>query len=55
VSTVFAGNPSINIPTGLVGGDISARARRHIWVSKKANWLNLTEIGALTQYREDPA
>jgi hypothetical protein len=54
VPTIFAGNPSVNIPTGLVDGDISARAGHHIWVSKKANWLNLTEIGALPQYREDP-
>jgi hypothetical protein len=51
---VFAGNPVVAIPTGLLDGDVPARATDHIWVSKKANWLNLREIGTLPQYDGDP-
>ncbi|HEY6418784.1 MAG TPA: GFA family protein [Candidatus Binataceae bacterium] len=54
VPTLFADNPAANIPTGLVDGDLSARAVDHIWVSKKANWLNLREIGTLPQYEGEP-
>jgi hypothetical protein len=54
VPSVFAGNPVVAIPTGLVDGDIPARAADHIWMSKKANWLNLREIGALPEYDGDP-
>ncbi|HWM88202.1 MAG TPA: GFA family protein [Kofleriaceae bacterium] len=50
----FPGNPVIAIPTGLVDGPIPARAIDHIWVSKKASWLDLSEIGALPQYDEEP-
>jgi hypothetical protein len=51
---LFAGNPVLAIPTGLVDGDIPARAADHIWVSKKANWLNLREIGTLPEYGGNP-
>jgi hypothetical protein len=54
VPSVFPGNPGVQIPTGLVDGDLTARALDHIWVSKKANWLNLEEIGMLPQYDCDP-
>jgi len=54
VPSVFAGNPVVAIPTGLVDGDIPARAADHIWVSKKANWLKLREIGALPEHDGDP-
>jgi hypothetical protein len=54
VPAVFAGNPVVAIPTGLVDGDIPARAADHIWVGKKANWLNLREIGRLPEYDGDP-
>jgi|SRR6516162_3176211 hypothetical protein len=54
VPTVFPGDPGVNIPTGLVDGDLHARAVDHIWVSKKANWLNLEEFGTLPQYDCDP-
>jgi hypothetical protein len=52
--SVFAGNPVVAIPTGLVEGDIAAHAADHIWVGKKANWLNLREIGTLPEYDGDP-
>ena len=51
---VFAGNPVIAIPTGLVDGEIPARAADHIWMSKKANWLNLRELGTLPEHDADP-
>ena len=54
VPSVFAGDPGVQIPTGLVDGDLPARASEHIWVSKKANWLNLVEIATLPQYDCDP-
>jgi hypothetical protein len=54
VPAVFAGNPVVGIPTGLVEGDISARAADHIWISQKANWLNLREIGRLPEHDGDP-
>jgi hypothetical protein len=54
VPTVFAGNPAVNIPAGLVDGDVPARAVDHIWISKKANWLDLAALAALPQYVEDP-
>jgi hypothetical protein len=54
VPTVFAGNPAVNVPTGLVDGDLAARALDHIWISKKANWLDLAELATLPQYAEDP-
>jgi len=43
------GHPTVPIPTGLVDGDVLARAVKHIWVSKKANWLNLGELGTLPE------
>jgi len=55
VPSVFAGNPAVAIPTGLVVGDIPARAADHIWVSKKASWLNLREIGRIPEYDGDPS
>lgn len=54
VPTVRGGSPVTAIPTGLVDGDIPARAADHIWVGKKANWLNLREIGTLAEYDGDP-
>jgi hypothetical protein len=54
VPAVFAGNPVIAIPTGLVDGEIPARAADHIWMSKKANWLNLRELGRLPEHDADP-
>jgi hypothetical protein len=54
VPTLFAGNSAANIPTGLVDGDIPARAVDHIWVSRKANWLNFRELGTIPQYDGDP-
>ncbi len=52
--SVFAENPVVAIPAGLVAGDISARAADHIWIGKKASWLNLHEIGRLPEYDGDP-
>jgi hypothetical protein len=52
--SVCAGNPPVAIPTGLEHGDIPARAVDHIWVSKKANWLDLRDIGALPEYDREP-
>ncbi len=54
VPIAFSGSPLVVIPTGLVEGPISARAIDHIWVSKKANWLDLSEIGALPAYDTEP-
>jgi hypothetical protein len=54
VPALFAANPVVAIPTGLVDGDIPAPAADHIWVRKKANWLNLREFGTLPQYDRDP-
>jgi hypothetical protein len=54
VPTVMAGSPVTAIPTGLVDGDIPARTADHIWVGKKANWLNLREIGTLPKHDGDP-
>ena len=34
VPSVFAGNPVVTIPTGLVDGDVPVRAADHIWVAK---------------------
>jgi hypothetical protein len=53
--TVFAGNPVVAIPSGLLDGDIPARAADHIWIAKKANWLNLRELGMLPEYDGDPS
>ncbi len=44
----------LRIPTGLVEGSISARAADHIWMGQKANWLNLREIGGLSEHDGDP-
>jgi len=55
VPTVFASNPAVNIPAGLVDGDVPTRATRHIWMSMKSNWLDLDEICALPQYDRDPS
>ncbi len=52
--SVFSGNPSVATPTGLVDGEVPARAVDHIWVSKKANWLDLRELATLPQYEENP-
>lgn len=52
--SAFPGNPTVVIPTGLVEGAIPARAVDHIWVSKKANWLDLRELATIPQYEEDP-
>lgn len=55
VPSIFAGNPIVAIPTGLVEGHIPARAADHIWMSKKANWLNLRELGALPEFAANPS
>jgi hypothetical protein len=54
VPAVFAGNPVVTIPTGLLDGDVPACAANHIWMSKQANWLNLRELGTLPQYEGNP-
>ena len=51
---VFPGQPNVAIPTGLVDGELPARARRHIWVDHKANWLELGELAQLPQEPGDP-
>jgi hypothetical protein len=55
VPVAFADIPLVAIPTGLVDGPIAAHAVEHIWVSKKANWLDLREIGALPTHDTEPA
>ena len=50
VPSIFPGTPSLAIPTGLVDGEIPARVIDHIWVSKKANWLDLRELSKIPQY-----
>ena len=35
VPSVFAGDHGVQIPTGLIDGDLPARAFDHIWVSKR--------------------
>jgi hypothetical protein len=52
---VEPGNPLVGISTGTVDGPLAARALDHIWVSKKANWLNLGEIDALPKYDTEPS
>src|SRR5688572_4859521 len=54
VPVVASGSPFVAVPTGLVDGPIAARVIDHIWVSKKANWLDLSELGALPQYDTEP-
>jgi hypothetical protein len=51
---VFAGNPAVAIPTGLVEGRIPARAADHIWTSKMASWLDLRALASLPQHAADP-
>jgi len=51
---LFEGNPVVAIPTGLVEGNLPARAASHIWVSKKASWLSLRELPTLPQHATDP-
>lgn len=52
--SVFPADPTVAIPTGLVEGNIPARAVNHIWVSKKANWLDLQKLATIPQYDENP-
>lgn len=54
VPAVFPGNPVVTIPTGLVEGDLPARAASQIWVSEKASWLNLGELAELPEHPRDP-
>lgn len=54
VPSVFAGNPVVAIGTGMVEGDLPVRAGDHIWIGKKANWLNLRELGALPEHDRNP-
>jgi hypothetical protein len=54
VPAVFAGNPVVSIPTGLVEGDLPVRAADHIWVSKQASWLDLPALAALPRHAGDP-
>src|SRR5215471_12413309 len=53
VPSVFTGHPTVPIPTGLVDGDIPARAVKHIWTSKKANWFDVRQIGQLPKYERE--
>ena len=52
--SIFAGNPAVAIPSGFVEGEIPVRAADHIWIAKKAGWLNLREIGNLPEFDGDP-
>jgi hypothetical protein len=54
VPSVFEGSPVVAIPTGLVNGDLPVRAADHIWISKKANWLNLGELASLPAHDRNP-
>lgn len=54
VPSVFAGNPVVAIPTGLADGDLPVRAADHIWVSKKANWLDLHQLASLPEHDGNP-
>jgi hypothetical protein len=54
VPIAFAGSPFVVIPAGLVDDPIEARPLDHIWTSKKLNWLDLVQFGALPQYETEP-
>jgi hypothetical protein len=54
VPSLFPGNPTIAIPTGLVEGDLPARPAEHIWTSQKASWLDFGELAALPHHPPDP-
>jgi len=54
VPVLFSGNPAVAIPTGLVEGGLEVRAADHIWTNRKASWLDLQQLAALPQHREDP-
>jgi hypothetical protein len=53
--SLFAGNPTVAIPSGLVEGELPAHAADHIWMSKKASWMNLRELGTLPESDGDPS
>jgi hypothetical protein len=53
--SVFADNPVVAIPAGLVEGELPVRAMEHIWVSKRAHWLDFRALAELPQHREDPS
>jgi hypothetical protein len=40
--------------SGLVDGDLPSSAADHIWMSRKASWMNLRELGTLAQHDGDP-
>lgn len=54
VPLVEPGSPVVGIPAGLVDGPIDARPLDHIWMSKKASWLDLTEFAALPTHDAEP-
>jgi len=54
VPVLFPGNPAVAIPTGLVEEGLPVRAADHIWIAKKASWLDLQQLAALPQHPEDP-
>ena len=53
--SVFAGHPRVAIPAGLVEGDLPVRVVDHIWISKKASWLDLDELGRLPRHATEPS
>jgi hypothetical protein len=54
VPSIFPGHPNVAIPTGLVTGDLPTKALRHIWIDRKASWLDLGEIDQLPRHEGDP-
>lgn len=52
--SVFADNPTVAIPAGLVEGGVPARPARHIWFAQKASWLDLGALAALPTVNGDP-
>ena len=54
VPVLFPENPAVAIPTGLVEEGLPVRAADHIWIAKKASWLDLQQLAALPQHPEDP-
>jgi hypothetical protein len=55
VPTVREGSPAISIPTGLVQGELPARASDHIFVGMKAPWWDGNEIAKLPVFEAGPA
>ncbi|HTO09557.1 MAG TPA: GFA family protein [Myxococcota bacterium] len=55
VPSIFAGNPTVAIPAGLVEGALPVRAADQIWVEKRASWLDLRAIAGLPEHSGDPS